>query len=152
MVALKTPIDAHSNITVLREIICWARKFWHVLYIPALSKWDLWARFYDFLPVTLWIKKTTILAFTSFLKDSFLVKRKLFVCMLLLPVYVSRFTSAHIHFRRCGFFVFKATETMENIPIPVSVVSVLIFCILSKRLQRNRWLSTVNLSGVWKNS
>jgi hypothetical protein len=38
MVALKTHIEEHSNITVLREIICWARKFWQVEYIPALSK------------------------------------------------------------------------------------------------------------------
>ena len=66
MVALKIPIDAHSNITLLREITCWARNFWHLLYIPALSKWDPRVRFYDFLPVTLWIKKTTISVFTSF--------------------------------------------------------------------------------------
>jgi hypothetical protein len=53
MVALGTPIDAHSNITALTEIISWARKFWQVLFIPALSNGDLWVRFYDFLPVEL---------------------------------------------------------------------------------------------------
>jgi hypothetical protein len=53
MVALKTPIDAHSNFRVLRKITCWARKFWHVLYIPALSKYDIWVRFFDLLPVAL---------------------------------------------------------------------------------------------------
>jgi hypothetical protein len=37
MVALRTPINTH-NIAVLREIICWDRKFWQVLYIPALSE------------------------------------------------------------------------------------------------------------------
>ena len=52
-VTVQTSIDAHSNITVLREITCWARKFWHVLYIPALPKRGLKVRFYDFLPVTL---------------------------------------------------------------------------------------------------
>jgi hypothetical protein len=87
------------------------RKYWHVLYIPALSNLDLCVRFYGFLPVILRITKTTNSVFNSFSKDPFLVKGKPFLCMLLLLVYVSPFISAHIHFRRCGF-VHKATETL----------------------------------------
>lgn len=33
--------------------------------------------------------------------------------MMLLPIYVSPSTCAHIHFRRCGF-VFKAIDTFET--------------------------------------
>jgi hypothetical protein len=75
MVGLKTPIEPHSNITVLGEMICWAKKFCQVLYIPARPNRRLWVRFYD-LSVALRIQKTTILVFTSSLNDCFLAKRK----------------------------------------------------------------------------
>jgi hypothetical protein len=84
-------------------------------------------------------------AFTSFWKDRFLVKRKSFLCMLLLLIYVSRFTNAHIPlvFRdtlETSLCKCRAVKDMneveydvENIPITMSMVSVLVFCISSKR-------------------
>jgi hypothetical protein len=50
----------------LTEVISWAREFGQFLYLRALSKWDLTLRLYDFLPLRLGIKKTTISAYTSF--------------------------------------------------------------------------------------
>jgi hypothetical protein len=46
----------------------------------------------------------------------------------------------------------KLNMTVENILIPMSVVSVLVFCISSKRLQYSIWVSTMKPSGVRKNS
>ena len=141
------------------KIICWARKFWQVLYIPALSKWDLWVRFYYVLPVTFRIKKTTISAFTSFSKGRFVVKKKTFLYMLLLPIYVSPFTSAHTHTSKDTALNSKLLEiwmkfnmTVENIPIPMSMISVFVFCISSKRSQHSSWLSGMKPRAVRKNS
>lgn len=72
--------------------------------------WDLWDRFYNLLPVALQVKKTIISPLNRSLKASFLVKREQFLCMLLLPIFVSPVTRAYTHFRRCGL-AFKRTQT-----------------------------------------
>ena len=77
---------------------------------PAPTVWALWVRFYDLPPVALWVKKTTNSTLTDSLKVSFLVKRKLFLCLLLLPIFVCCDTSGNTHFRRCCL-VFKMTDT-----------------------------------------
>jgi hypothetical protein len=78
--------------------------------ILAPAIWVLWDRFYNLLPVALRVKKTIISSLDSSLKASFSVKRKQFLCLLLLPIFVSPVTSAYTHFRRCRL-AFKRTET-----------------------------------------
>ena len=45
----------------------------------------------------------------------------------------------------------KKNTTKENIPIPASTVSVLVFCISSKTSKHNSWLSTLKPGGIRKN-
>jgi hypothetical protein len=74
---------------------------------PAPTMQVLLNRFYNLLPVAVWVKK--IILSVSSLKDGFLVKKP-FLCQLLLPIFVSPVTRAYTHFRRCSL-AFKMTAT-----------------------------------------
>jgi hypothetical protein len=109
MVGLETPINAQSNIIILRDYLL-GQKILASSVHSCTYKLRPVGRFYRLLPVALLVRKTTISVFTFSLKDGFLVKIKPFLHVLLLRICVSIFTSAHRHFRRCGS-LFKKTET-----------------------------------------
>jgi hypothetical protein len=105
--------------------------------------------------------------FHQFFEGPFLVKRKPFLCILLLPIHVSHVSSANIRFRRCDFVFtirekleeaqsvkdvtdMKSNMTVENIPIATSMIYVLVFCSSSTRSQHCSWLSRMKPHGVWK--
>jgi hypothetical protein len=116
--------------------------------------WALQDRFFDLLPVALWVQKITLSTVPKSLKESFLVKTKPFLSQLLLPVFVSCVRSAYAHFRRCGLAL-KATDILqilaccsvglwnssshewslstESKPIPISIISVLVLHIFPMR-------------------
>jgi len=100
-------------------ILSWQRLLYCIQNVPgtydkvcnlACTIWALWDRFYNLLPVALWVKKTIISSLVSSLKAGFLVKRQPFLCLLLLPIFVSPVTSGYTQFRGCGS-AFKRTET-----------------------------------------
>ena len=82
------------------------------VYIPAPTIWAHWIRFYNLLPVTLWVKKNTISASTISLKAIFLVKSKQFLYLLLLLIFVSRVTDV-THFYL--FILFSPSSHLYDI-------------------------------------
>jgi hypothetical protein len=103
----------YSCILSWERLICCVQNvpgYYDKVYILAPTIWDLWDRFYNLLPVALRVKKTIISPLDRSLKVTFFVKGKQFLCMLLLPIFVSPDTCAYAHFRRCRL-TFKRTQT-----------------------------------------